>query len=120
MRFFKLTESSSLACVCLITACLKACSCSDNIMNKEKHKQQCWSYTLAVKNEKSFICHSSICVVSEWNVSGRGAANTAPRILSRGGALFCSPPNLPLQESKNMEIKILTRRNSITRIGASL
>ena len=37
MRFFKLTESSSLACVCLITACLKACSCSDNIMNKEKH-----------------------------------------------------------------------------------
>ena len=47
-------------------------------------------------------------------------ANTAPRVLSRGGALFCSPPNLPFQESKSMEIKILTRRNSITGIGATL
>ena len=75
---------------------------------------------MAVKNEKSFSCHSPICVVSEWNVSGRGAANTAPRILSRGGALFCSPPNLPLQESKTMEIKILTGRNSITGIGEPL
>ena len=74
---------------------------------------------MAVKNEKSFSCHSPICVVSEWNVSERGAANTAPRILSRGGALFCSPPNLPLQESKTIEIKILTRRNSITGIGAT-
>ena len=62
-------------------------------------------YIGMVKNEKSFICHSPICVVSEWNVSGRGPANTAPRILSRGGALFCSPPNLPLQESKNYGVE---------------
>lgn len=46
--------------------------------------------------------YSPICVVSEWNASGSGAANTAPRILSKGGALFWRPPNLPWEREETI------------------
>ncbi len=36
-----------------------------------------------------------------WYVSGNGSANTTPRNLSIGGALFCNPPNLPEIQKTN-------------------
>lgn len=37
---------------------------------------------------------SPICLLTVWYVSGRGAANTGVKF---SGALFCWPPNFPLE-----------------------